>query len=153
MRAAVSILDFPCRSSWPGVRPGRLLFEIRIPPLLCLTSDFRLQAVFFVIATIGNLHYTNVRKCPVLSGLRNAIPVITINPLYQQDLQQFPSPSRPDISQIGAALRPIARRCHGSAGRASVPQCLRGEICPNVRFCPVLSGLYNAIPVFTTNPL
>jgi len=41
------------------------------------------------MVTIGNLHYPNVRKCPVLSGLLKAIPVITINPLYQHDLQQF----------------------------------------------------------------
>ena len=67
-------------------------------------SEFRLQAVFFVIAAISNLHYPNVRKCPVLSGLLNAIPAITINPLYQQDLQQFPSRSRPDIPDI----RPVA---------------------------------------------
>ena len=70
----------------------------------------------------------NVRKCPVLSGLPNAPPVSTINPLYQQDLQKFTPCSRPDIGQTGIALRPIARSCHGPAGRASVPQCLRGEI-------------------------
>ena len=45
----------------------------------------------------------NVWKCPVLSGLFNPIPLITINPLYQQDLQQFPSRIRPDIPDIWPA--------------------------------------------------
>ena len=49
---------------------------------------------------IGNLHYPNVRFCPVLSGLLNTIPVITLNIFYQQDLQHFPSRSRPDIPDI-----------------------------------------------------
>ena len=66
-------------------------------------SEFRLQAVFFVIAAIGNLHYPNVRKCPVLSGPFNASPVFTTNPLYQQDLQQFSSFLRPDIPDIRPA--------------------------------------------------
>ena len=45
----------------------------------------------------------NVRKCLVLSGPFNAPPVFNINLLYQHDLQQFPSCSRPDIPDIRPA--------------------------------------------------
>lgn len=31
-------------------------------------EEDRLKAVFFVIAPIGNLHYPNIRKCPVFSS-------------------------------------------------------------------------------------
>ena len=36
--------------------------------------------------SVSVVKFANVRKCPVLSGLPNASPVLTINPLYQQDL-------------------------------------------------------------------
>ena len=52
----------------------------------------------------------NVWKCPVLSGLLNPIPLITINPLCQQDLQPFPSRTRPDIPDIRPKKRALPRR-------------------------------------------
>ena len=68
-----------------------MLIEIGIAPLIAI-GNWKLA--------IGNLYYLNVRKCPVLSGLPNAIPVITNNPLYEKDLQQFPLCGRPDMPDI-----------------------------------------------------
>ena len=50
--------------------------------------------------SVSVVKFANVQKCPVLSGLLNAISVLTINPLYPQDLQQFPPCTRPDIPDI-----------------------------------------------------
>ena len=103
------------------------------------------------MVTIGNLYNTNVRKCPVLSGLPNAIPAITINPLYQQDLQQFPSPSRPDIPDIrptGGLLRvlfaPFAPRLVWLRIRQF--SVLFATMSGNVRFCPVFTTLSRLSP-------
>ena len=49
-------------------------------------------------------------QCPVLSGLLNAIQVITINPIYQQDLQQFLWYIRPAIPDIRLAAELLAPR-------------------------------------------
>ena len=61
--------------------------------------------------------FANVLKCPVLSGLLNAIPVITINPMYQQDLQYFPSCGRPDIPDISP--KPVTFLFFASSSRSS----------------------------------
>ena len=53
--------------------------------------------------SVSVVKFANVRFCPVLSGPFKATPAFTINPLYQQDLQQFPSCSRPDIPDIRPA--------------------------------------------------
>ena len=105
---------------------------------------FRLKAVFSLLATIGNLHHTNVWKCPVLSGPSVATPVFTINPLYQQDLQQFPSCSRPDIEDIRLAeglLRVFVTSwliwLHLRLSRQF--SVLFAPMSGNVRFCPVFS--------------
>ena len=78
-------------------------------------------------SSVFSAFYPNVRKCPVLSGLLNAIPVITINPMYQHDLQQFTSCLRPDIPDIlspqeGAAPTP---RCRRLRWRVWVPEMSR----------------------------
>ena len=67
--------------------------------------------------SVSVVKFANVRKCPVLSGLLNAIPVTIINPLFQQDLHQFPSPSRPDIPDIRPIPRPF------SSLLSDIPQC------------------------------
>ena len=55
--------------------------------------------------SVFSAFYPNVRKCPVLSGLSKAIPVVTINILSQQDLHQFPSCSQPDIRLAAGVFR------------------------------------------------
>ena len=50
--------------------------------------------------SVSVVKFANVRKCPVLSDLLRAILGFIINPLYQHDLPQFPSFSRPDIPDI-----------------------------------------------------
>ena len=56
-------------------------------------------------SSVFSAFYPNVRKCPVLSGLSKAIPVVTINILSQQDLHQFPSCSQPDIRLAAGVFR------------------------------------------------
>ena len=69
-------------------------------------------------SSVFSAFYPNVRKCPVLSGLLNAIPATAINPLCQQDLQQFASCIRPDIPDIRPAAElsrlrsPRFLKCH-----------------------------------------
>ena len=118
-------------------------------------SEFRLLAVFLVIATISNLNYPNVRKCPVLSGLLNAIPVTTINPMYQQDLQQFYSCSRPDIPDIrpAAGLLRVLLAIFATSRlvwfRLRLRCAVFSAFCPmsgNVRFCPVFVALSPSSP-------
>ena len=76
-------------------------------------------------------------QCPEMSGfVRSSHRSPGFH--HRQDLQQFTLCSRPDIAQTGTALRPIAQRCLGPAGRASVPQCLRNKICQ----CPEKSSVW-----------
>ena len=81
----------------------------------------RLRAVSLVgpkaPSSVFSAFCPNVRKCPVLSGLLNAIPVITINHLSQQDLQQFPSCGRPDIPDI-PSQRDLSASAIGNGERA-----------------------------------
>ena len=98
-------------------------------------------------------------ECPVLSGLLNAIPVITINPLYQKDLQQFSPCIRPDTPDIPP--NPVTFVFFASSFAlfavilvaSKAPSSVFSAFYPNVLKCPVLSGLPNAPPVSTINPL
>ena len=61
----------------------------------------------------------NVRKCPVLSGLYKAPTVLTINPLYQRDLQHFSSCGRPDMPDIRPARLRVRQWLPGRQRRPS----------------------------------